>query len=63
MYSNRLKNSSRNLRTFRSLEKLSYALLIPSVSLYFGYRFYKNNIMEVEERAMQVQAAEEKFSA
>jgi len=63
MYSNKLRGQKTNLRNFRSLEKLSYALLIPTVVGYFGYRFYRQNITEADERALQVQTVEDTFSA
>ena len=61
MYSNKVRN--KGWKNVRTLEKLSYALLIPTVCGYFGYRMYKQNVTEAAARALQVQTVEDKFSA
>ena len=42
-------------------EKASYAILLPSLFGYFGYRTYKHNILEVENRALALKEIEDKY--
>ena len=59
MYSGK-KNGSSSIN-FRMIEKASYAVLIPSVFAYLGYRLYSNNVYEVEKRALEQKRLEDKY--
>ena len=61
MNSKKSRSFRRNLFSVRSLEKASYAALVPAVFLYFGYRLYKQNVVEVEQRALELKQMEDQF--
>ena len=52
---------SKSLFNIRSLEKLSYVIVIPSVFGYLSYKMYKQNVLEVEERALALKKVEDKL--
>ena len=43
------------------IEKASYAIIIPGIFGYCGYRMYKHNILEFDKRALALKKVEDKY--
>lgn len=50
-----------SLFSFRGLEKLTYLVGIPALFTYGGYMIYQKNVVEAEERALQLKKTEDKY--
>ena len=61
MYSNKFRNQGRRIWSLLTLEKALYAALVPGSFGYFGYRLYKQNVIEMEQRAIELKEMEEKY--
>jgi len=47
--------------TLRHIEKVSYAILIPSIFAFTGYKLYSANVLETEKRALELKKVEDKY--
>ena len=61
MYGGKPPSSNNKLLSLRNFEKLSYAILVPSLFAFLGYKMYQQNVTDRDENALKLKEVEDKY--